>query len=120
MFASMQHAQPEWKKHIGGEISDFLRRRGEAAQNATKVLQHEGRHIYELQEDRIRLRQKLSFCSPRKRRIKKVIRASKRKERQAVARLREEAHGFFLRTKAAHTEITLGSQRSKTPILSDM
>lgn len=34
-------------------MNDFVRRQGEAAHQAARTLQHEGRAVYELQEDRI-------------------------------------------------------------------
>lgn len=50
----MQQMQAEWKGRIGVEVNGSLRQPGEAARNATRVLQHEGREMYEHQEERIR------------------------------------------------------------------
>lgn len=51
-IAGRQHAQSEWQNQVGGEMKDVLRRPGQAAQNATRVLQHEG--SVTIQEDRMR------------------------------------------------------------------
>lgn len=49
----MQEMQAEWQSRAGVEVNELLRQ-GDAGRNATIVLQHDGREMYEHPGDRIR------------------------------------------------------------------
>lgn len=53
-IVGMQHNQPEWQTQLPGEMNETVRRQGETAQNATRVLQHQGGCMYEFQEECVR------------------------------------------------------------------
>lgn len=49
-LTGMQQIQAEWQGRVGVEVNYVLRHMGEAARNATRVVQHEGRDMYDHQE----------------------------------------------------------------------
>lgn len=94
-IAGMQQAQSEWQNHRGREIHDPLRRHGEAAHISTRVLQHEGILMYDLQGIRIKRTEAETHALfvDKQTRFENTFRASKREERHGVACLREETRG---------------------------
>lgn len=85
-----------WQRQLCGEMTDFARQQGAAAHQAARMLQHEGREMYELQEDRFRRTAAVAevLLSEERASVENALRESRHEERHVVERMREEARSF--------------------------
>lgn len=89
----MQQANVNWQRQLGVDMNDFARQQGEAAHQAARMFQHDGRQMYVLQEDRIRTTaaEVETLLSKERARVESALREYHNEEHRALQRMRKEA-----------------------------